>query len=749
MAYPLEDNVMEATDNPFVRDQQPPTIAQTLYWQEVCQAVAARKGAGMADDAWSPQIAPSSLTLTALVERKLLARRSGAWHVRRDWQGRLTHLRAIAVPTPLLQTLDRPAPNLPTFAEMEAWEPVLLWLDAQPQRRARLPFAPFDEAVCPLLSAMRRYRLVRLAQPACYWVLSPHWKERFLALWQVTVKAEGDAPARQPLMADPKSLVAGIDTWYLNRIDDEGLPVHLRHDLDEYQQEAKASDAEVDTCWVFDDVPLKMYRAGVSAAQGGGSSWGYLLRNGSLTLRIRRKPLGGIVAQAQISSECLWRLTPLVALNQLDSFIKEMWGHSKGHWQNSQVHLCHDVMNTSIDLEQLDRYVSRSRTQAIFDAAHAEIEQQLGQAYEVQPGMDWGAIYGGDEGFFLDPLFALGGELDLVAEPVEERQVNVYRWGRRLSGIAWSQGGDISLVQYLKTLEIQRTGKRHMVPLWQERGYTGSEPVVRHEARLRRGAFRALRVAGCARDALDNPWTFLDHLQDVWALVVGHASPEPTAPATAWIRRTVPNEDTNRARWPTDPVWQVVQAATFTASPQPVRHLIREEQQTQDVALRVRTIYGALVSAVALAVPEGEHWDASMGLRYLSLALMEEAAVPGKDFGELVRERRRKFNLPIPQHASILPFRLPQAQDGQPHPEDLDHEPSEGYFERAWWQMELAERRMRETLDQLDQAKQHGASVQRLTELERAYEHEALARDAALRVFASADPQEGQVSDGA
>ena len=203
----------------------------------------------------------------------------------------------------------------------------------------------------------------------------------------------------------------------------------------------------------------------------GGTSWAYILRNNSLTLRIRRKPLGGIIAQAQLGSECLWRCTPLAALNELDALIKAMWGITKGEWQNSQVHLCHDVMHLSIELDQLGQYVSRSRTQAIFDAARADIEAQFGVG-AGDDAMDWGDIYGGDDAFY-DPMLALGQEVDLVREDVEDRGVTVYRWGRRLSGVAWSQGGDISLVQYLKTLEIQRTGKRHMVPLWQGTGLHG------------------------------------------------------------------------------------------------------------------------------------------------------------------------------------------------------------------------------------------------------------------------------------
>jgi hypothetical protein len=45
----------------------------------------------------------------------------------------------------------------------------------------------------------------------------------------------------------------------------------------------------------------------------------------------------------------------------------------QGKWQVSQVHLAHDIANTTIALEQLDRYVSRSRWQSVFEAAQADL----------------------------------------------------------------------------------------------------------------------------------------------------------------------------------------------------------------------------------------------------------------------------------------------------------------------------------------------------------------------------------------
>ena len=53
-------------------------------------------------------------------------------------------------------------------------------------------------------------------------------------------------------------------------------------------------------------------------------------------------------------------------------------------WQVTQVHLAVDVANAPLDAEQVERYVSRSRTQAVYEAAKSEVEQLMR------------AIHGGD-----------------------------------------------------------------------------------------------------------------------------------------------------------------------------------------------------------------------------------------------------------------------------------------------------------------------------------------------------------------
>src|SRR5215469_4307891 len=413
MAYPAPQTVIDQHPQLDVDGLPMPTQAQVLYWVELCRAVHDQGKGGMQEKDWPAALVPSRATLKELTRRKLLVRRSKAWHLKRHWSYELAGLRVKAVPTPRLMIVERPAPNLPSYAELEAWEKVCLWLDMQAKRRSRLPFVGLADLPTERLHAMRKYHLVQHTRD-CFWRLSPTWKDRLQALWQGVVAAVGERdPDVGPFLGDQQSVAFGLDTWYLNRIDEEGLPPWLRTQLDDLQAQAKEQDDEIETPWIFDGAPLLMYRSGV-ASKPGQPSWSYILRNNSLALRIRRSPLGGIIAQVQFSSECLWRLTPLEALNRLDAFFRKLWGVERGRWQVSQAHIAHDVMNTTIEAEQLNRYVSRSRTQAIMEAARKDIEPQLGYAQDDLPlSVDWESIYGVGDDPFYDPFLGVGTPIDL------------------------------------------------------------------------------------------------------------------------------------------------------------------------------------------------------------------------------------------------------------------------------------------------------------------------------------------------
>ncbi len=463
----------------------PPTHAQIEYWRKLCGALSLVKGTGMADEAWPTDLAPTKSALTALVERQIIVRRRRAWHLKRGWYGRIAALRACAVPTPRESFAERPRPDLPSYAEIEGFERICRWLDAQPKRRARLPFVALieqlgadSEVPIVLLHLMRKHRLARHTS-TCEWALSPTWKDRLRALWDGVDREVREQFPRQPTPSDPNVVAAGIDTWYLNRLDPAGLPLALRHELDDLQQRSVEDEEEVDTRWVYDGAPLRMYRAGVNTEEGGGVSWSYILRNNSLALLVRRAPLGGIVAQARLGSECLWRLTPRRALDEVDALIRRMWSRpipfrrkdgkcEDARWHVSQVHLAVDVANAPLALEQASRYVSRSRSRAVYEAAKTEVEQLMraihgGDAEDMEAlARDWDALYEDETFDGVNPFDDLvpERERDVEPTPVEERAVTIHGFGTRVSGMTFSPGGDVSMVLYDKVLQARLSGKR-------------------------------------------------------------------------------------------------------------------------------------------------------------------------------------------------------------------------------------------------------------------------------------------------
>ena len=178
---------------------------------------------------------------------------------------------------------------------------------------------------------MWHYKLVRHTS-SCEWALSPKWRDRLQLLWREvnTALREYVSPELAPRF--PRSLVAGIDTWHLNWLVDDALPAQLRECLDMWQQQAREAETEAETDLSYDGSPLLMYRWGTKAESGGGISWSYVLRNPSLCLVIRKAPLGGIIAQARLGSECLRRRTAKGALDELTLLMKRLWRGQRGRW---------------------------------------------------------------------------------------------------------------------------------------------------------------------------------------------------------------------------------------------------------------------------------------------------------------------------------------------------------------------------------------------------------------------------------
>lgn len=178
----------------------------------------------MPDDAWPPELKPTRLTLKQLEERQLLVRRGRAWHLRRHWYSRVQALRQRAVNTPALSSAKRPAPDLPTYAELKAFEALCLYLDGTPKCCARLPFSGWAARIegienvmsiegdmpITLLKLMRHDKLVRHTSK-CEWALSPKWHDRLQMLWAVYVRTVGQMLTRDWYTLESCEILTRLD----------------------------------------------------------------------------------------------------------------------------------------------------------------------------------------------------------------------------------------------------------------------------------------------------------------------------------------------------------------------------------------------------------------------------------------------------------------------------------------------------------------------------------------------------------
>jgi hypothetical protein len=93
----------------------------------------------------------------------------------------------------------------------------------------------------------------------------------------------------------------------------------------------------------------------------------------------------------------------------------------------------------------------------------------------------------------------------------------------------------------------------------------------------------------------------------------------------------------------------------------------------------------------------------SRGLGAFAPQLVEEATKPVKEFGQLVRERRQKWGLPVRHESRIVPFRTATMPTvGTDEVDLLDRDPAQEPADRTW-HIAQAERRLLEIVDRLDQ----------------------------------------------
>jgi hypothetical protein len=182
----------------------------------------------------------------------------------------------------------------------------------------------------------------------------------------------------------------------------------------------------------------------------------------------------------------------------------------------------------------------------------------------------------GDAAAFVTRGHRRGLRLEDEDETPWELQINLN--GRRCGTLDFSKGGAHSCCIYDKTKEITVSRKDWMREVWGSNGWDGGSRVTRVEFRYKRECLREMGV--------EEAYAFLDQVPSLWAYSTKQ-----------WLRHTLPTTDRNKARWPTSPLWEAVQQATFFGDGVPT---VRERKTAGDLLLICQMLAGCSTTASAL-----------------------------------------------------------------------------------------------------------------------------------------------------
>jgi len=114
---------------------------------------------------------------------------------------------------------------------------------------------------------------------------------------------------------------------------------------------------------------------------------------------------------------------------------------------------------------------------------------------------------------------------------------NAYYEGKQLTGYVFGEGGPISCRLYNKTIEIKKSKKTYLYPIWKKAGWDGVSYVWRLEYQYRRDVLRELLILKANN--------LVDILSPLWLYSTRD-----------WLKLTIPSAtDGTQSRWPIHPLW--------------------------------------------------------------------------------------------------------------------------------------------------------------------------------------------------
>jgi hypothetical protein len=151
---------------------------------------------------------------------------------------------------------------------------------------------------------------------------------------------------------------------------------------------------------------------------------------------------------------------------------------------------------------------------------------------------------------------------------------------RRFSGWSIGLGGTLGARLYNKTLELDKSKKDYLKPLWAACGWREGETVWRLEFEFKRDVLRELGILALE----DLP----PNLGGLWRYAT-----------ETWLRLTVPNpDDSNQTRWPNHPLWNDLSSIPWSGDTGQPLGRVRKERLPSDESLFINGL-GGLTSFMA------------------------------------------------------------------------------------------------------------------------------------------------------
>ncbi len=209
------------------------------------------------------------------------------------------------------------------------------------------------------------------------------------------------------------------------------------------------------------------------------------------------------------------------------------------------------------------------------------------------------------------------------------RPITGYSFGTHASAL--------SAVIYNKSAYIRTKEKAsdYFLTIWRNNGWDGETEVWRVEFRFKRDVLRDFKIEGVCH-GVDYAYDLPDRLEVMWVYASIH-----------WLRYVIPSDDTNRTRWETHPVWELIQHAYFPLVRVELGPVVRERKRVVNQEQMLAQIVGCAMTLHAWDKNDVpcEDEDLSLVLHRLYPSGLDYLEKRGKDFNTVVRKKQQQYNL--------------------------------------------------------------------------------------------------------